>query len=258
MGIKLINGDCIKELKKLEDNFVDLIVIDPPYNLHRFDYGNKSDFQEDIKYRTWSKQWIAELVRVLKATGSLYCWIDHNYLGFFQEEFNKVLQYKNTIIWSKSQGVSYKQKNYIDRYECCLFYTKSENYIFHSDKYFIPLGIEQLLKNIKNLKYMNWYKNNPKKAKETYERLKKKGKFMVNVWDDVGSKVKKHTKHLNEKPLELIKRCVLMSSNKEDLVLDCFMGSGTTGVVCNALKRNFIGIELEKEYYDISVKRISI
>ena len=256
---KVYNLDCLDFLSKIDNESIDLIVVDPPYNLHKFDYGNKSDFQEREKYEEWCRKWFKELARVLKNTGSLYCWISKEKLGFYQVELNKLLKYRNTIIWNFRLGANYiKQKNYGDRFEACLFFTKGDDYTFHKDKYGIPLNLLEFISNKKNLTGLKFYKNNPKKAQKTFERFKEQGKLMVNIWDDIGHIriAQKVTKHLNEKPVKLIDRIIKMSSNENDLVLDCFGGSGTTYISCLKNKRNFIGCELEKEWYNKIALRI--
>lgn len=248
---KVYDLDCFDFLKKIDDSSIDLIVVDPPYNLKKFDYGNKSDFQEETVYKEWCKKWMQELSRILKDTGSLYCWISRDNLGYFQEALNTLLKYRNTIIWNYRGGrSSFGIKNYENRFEACLFFTKSDNYTFNKDKYFIPLCWEELLRNKKGLISHSFYKKNPTKTKKTFERLKERGKLMVNVWDDIGHILSnnKITKHLNEKPVRLIERIILMSSNGNDLVLDCFGGSGSTYIASMKHKRNFIGCEIEKEW----------
>ena len=257
---KVYNLDCIDFLKQIDDKSIDLIIIDPPYNLHRFNYGNKSDFQEQEDYERWCKKWMKELSRILKDTGSFYCWINRQQLGFYQQELDKLLKYRNTIIWYFKGGrASRKRKNYEDRYEVCLFYTKSDSYTFNKDRYFIPLEIEQLLADKRALKNIVSYKKNYKQVKETYERLLKHGKLMTNVWDDIGhfsGNRKKKGSHPNEKPVRLIERLILMSSNEDDIVLDCFGGSGSTYIAAMKNKRRFIGCEVERKWHDYINTRI--
>jgi len=257
---KVYNQDCLDFLKQIDNESIDLVIVDPPYNLQKFDYGNQSDFQGDREYKEWCKKWITEIGRVLKREGSLYCWTSRQYVGFFQEELSKLLQYRNTIIWSYGRGAQYrKELNYGDRYEPCLFFTKSDAYCFNKERYFIPFDPEALIGNVRNLKLLAFYKKqSPEVLKKIYQRMKEHGKFMINVWDDIGHlhNNEKITGHLNEKPVRLIERCVLMSSNEGDLVLDCFGGSGTTYMAALKNKRNYIGCEIEENWHNKICQRI--
>lgn len=254
---RVVQGDVYQELKELPDRCIDLIVVDPPYNLHKFDYGNLSDFQKQSKYEDWCRIWIKELVRILKLTGSLYCWSSHQQVGFLQTEFNKILIYQNMIIW-KVQGQRYRrEKNFSNKYELCLFYTKSNNYIFNKEKYHIPLGVEQLLNSKSMVKSNPFYKKNKQKAVSYYKRLIAQGRMVTNIWDDIDARKSHITNHLNEKPVKLIDRCILMSSKEDDLVLDCFAGSFTTAVSCEKNKRKWINIELEKYHCESGRERLA-
>ena len=251
---KIYNLDCLEFLKQIEDKSIDLVVVDPPYNLHRFDYGNKSDFQEQNEYEEWCKKWMKELTRVLKDTGSLYCWISRNQVGFYQQELNKLLKYRNTIVWYFKNMRPARQKNYNNKYECCLFYTKTEDYIFNIEKYFMPVDVESALKVRDNV-YK--YHKNKQWAGKMYKRLLLQGKMMVNIWDDINQVYGKNRgRHLNEKPVKLIERCILMSSNEGDVVLDCFGGSGSTYIAAIKNRRQYIGCELDKGWYSYIVDRI--
>jgi DNA modification methylase len=152
-------------------------------------------------------------------------------------------------------------KHYTNRYEVCLFYTKSDDYIFHKEKYFIPVDVSQLLADKVNFRYIKFYRENPKKAKQWFERLLNYGKMMTNVWDDIGHRTYSKCSevvHPNEKPVRLIERCVLMSSNEGDIVLDCFGGSGSTYIAALRNNRKFIGCEIEKKWFDSICDKIKV
>ena len=103
------------------------------------------------------------------------------------------------------------------------------------------------------------YSNIPKKTKGLGEKNGEKNRALSNVWTDISPIVpwsKERVKHPSQKPLALMERCVLLWTNENDTVLDFTMGSGTTGVACKKLNRNFIGIERDKEYFEIARKRI--
>ena len=119
-------------------------------------------------------------------------------------------------------------------------------------------GNKEIL-NGKNYTYHKLYSSIPKKTKGLGEKNGEKNRALSNVWTDISPIVpwsKERVKHPSQKPLALMERCVLLWTNENDTVLDFTMGSGTTGVACKKLNRNFIGIERDKEYFEIARKRI--
>lgn len=230
--LNLILGDCVRELNKLDDNSVDMIYADPPYNLS----GDKAltvksgkpvkcdkgewDKIEDV--HEFNKKWIKECIRVLKPDGTI--WISgtlHNHpsINMVLKEFGMWII--NDVVWYKPNATPLLSQNrFVPSTEIIWVASKTKKYYFDY-----------------------------KKAKQMNE-----GKQMRNLWT-INSK--RHvTKHPTEKPEELLERIVLIGSKERDIVLDPFMGSGTTGVVAKRYRRDFIGIEIDKEYYNIAKKRI--
>jgi len=230
--IELIYGDCNLELRKIQDESVDLIFADPPYNLSGKDSltvksgkpvkCDKGEWDKLGDLYNFTKKWIGECVRVLKPNGTI--WISgtlHNY-----PTVNIVLkEYKmwiiNDVIWYKPNAPPLLSKNrFVPSTETIWVASKTKKYFFNYNK-----------------------------AKELNG-----GKQMRNLW--VINAERHKTKHPTEKPEELLKRIILIGSNVGDTVLDPFMGSGTTGVVAKKLGRKFIGIEINEEYYNIAKERI--
>ena len=239
--IKLYNEDCFKILPHLESNSIDCIITDPPYFLSNDGITCKAGKMVSVNKGAWDKRkgfdeifsfnlnWIEESYRLLKEGGTL--WVSgtfHNIyiIGSIIDSMNdfKIL---NNITWIKTAPPPNLS---------CRFFTHSTETIL-------------------------WVRKG-KKSKHyfDYELMKKTndGKQMKDVWT-IGrpkKKEKEFGKHPTQKPEELIERMILSSTKEKDIVLDMFNGSGTTGVVSFRNNRKYIGIELEKEYYRLTEKRI--
>jgi site-specific DNA-methyltransferase (adenine-specific) len=230
--IRLYNDDCIKKLKELPENTFDLIFADPPYNLSDKKFltvksgkvaeCNKGEWDIIDDINKFNHEWIVECLRVLKDTGTI--WISgtlHNHpsIGNILKEYN--LWIINDIIWYKRNATPLLSKNrFAPSTELIWLASKSKKYYFDYD----------LAKKING------------------------GKQMKNMWDIPAERHK--TIHPTEKPESLLERIILLGSKKNDLILDPFMGSGTTGVVAKKLERRFIGIEISEEYFEIAKQRI--
>ena len=230
--IKLILGDCLKILKTLEKESIDLIFADPPYNLSGENSltvhagkpvkCDKGEWDKIDDFHEFNKKWIRECVRVLKPHGTI--WISgtlHNHpsIGMALKELG--LWIINDVVWYKPNATPLLSKNrLVPSTELIWVASKSKKYYFNYDM-----------------------------AKKIGD-----GKQMRNLWI---IKARKHiTPHPTEKPEPLLERIILIGSKKGDWILDPFMGSGTTGAVAKKLGRNFIGIEIDREYFSIAKKRI--
>ena len=221
-------------LKKLESNSIDLIVADPPYNLNK-DYGNKSDSKSFDEYIEFTKLWINEATRILKATGTIYVFMGFRFISYLykvMEKDNKLL-FNNWICWYYTQGVG-KKKGFSPRHDDILMFTKSAKYKFNLDAIRIP---QKYYRSVNNMRGAN----------------------PGDVWEfsHIHYCQENRQNHPTQKPEGLIERMVLASSDIGDIVLDPFSGSGTTLRVCQQLNREAIGIELNEEYVEMSKKRLS-
>lgn len=231
--VELYQGDCIKLLKNLHPKSVDLIFADPPYNLSGEKYLttkngkvaklHKGDWDiiEDINI--FNESWLRECINVLSDVGTI--WISgtlHNHpsIGVILKKLG--LWIINDVIWYKKNATPLLSKNRLaPSTELIWVASKTKNYYF----------------NYELAKQLNG------------------GKQMKNLWEINAEKHK--TKHPTEKPEKLLERIILIASREGDTVLDPFMGSGTTGVVAKRLNRNFIGFEIDNEYFKIAEKRIN-
>ena len=237
---KLIKGDTFRVLKKFEDKTVDIIFADPPYFLSndgitcsggKMVTVNKGKWDEcdSLKYKhKFNKKWIKECYRILKDNGTI--WISgtlHNIYSIgmaLEEEGFKII---NNITWQKT--------NPPPNLACKTFTHSTETILWAR-------------KDIKKCKY-----------KFNYELMKEmnNGKQVKDVWKTSLTRPseKKCGKHPTQKPLEILERIILASTDENDIILDPFSGSGTTGIAAYKLGRNYIGIEREKQYLDLSIKR---
>jgi len=230
--IKLLKGDAVELLEKIEPGSVDLIFADPPYNLSGENYltcksgrmavCDKGSWDQIENIHEFNKRWVEACVRVLKDDGTI--WISgtlHNHpsIGVILKELN--LWVINDIIWFKQNAPPLIQKNrFVPSTELIWVAGKSKKYYFDY---------------------------------ETAKRLSN-GKQMRNLWIMPAERHK--TPHPTEKPEKLLERIISIGSKEGDTILDPFMGSGTTGVVAKRLGRNFIGIEIDDNYFEISKKRM--
>lgn len=229
----IILGDCIKELKKLESNTVDLIIADPPYNVGK-DYGNKSDKQDFDDYITFTKKWLTECHRILKKNGTIYIFIGFRYISYLYQILEKDLKmnFVNWISWHYTQGIG-KTKGFSPRHDDILMFSKSTSYKFDLDDIRIP---QKFYRKVNNMRGAN----------------------PGDVWEvsHIHYCQKNRQEHPTQKPEALVERMVLASSSEGDMIVDPFCGSGTTLRVCQQLNRNAVGIELNPEYVEQIKERL--
>ena len=243
-----ICGDTFKVLKKMPDKSVDLLIVDPPYNLDKNFHGNGFKKRNLDEYALYTKEWIDAVKDKLKDTASIYVccdWKSALVIGTVLEE-NFIL--RNRITWQREKGRGAKS-NWKNSMEDIFFATVSDTYTFNLD------AVKQ------KKKVLAPYKENgvPKDWVESED-----GKFRYtcpsNFWDDIAVpywSMPENTAHPTQKPEKLMAKLVLASSNKGDLVVDIFAGSGTTGVVAKKLDRNFINIEQNPLYCAWGEKRLA-
>lgn len=226
-SICLINGDCYEKLKEIPDGSVDLVIIDPPYLIENTKAGGKSNLAKSI-----------QLMNNELEQNKLTKGIDYNLL----EQFVRLLKKINIYIWCNSKQIPEYFKFFIDKYKCSfdiLIWNKTNATPLFHNKY------------LTDKEYCLYFRKGGICQPKNYESAKTVYYLPINVKD------KRKYNHPTIKPLEIIKNLVINSSLEGDTVLDCFMGSGTTGVACKELNRNFIGIEIDKTYFDIAQERIN-
>lgn len=239
-------GDVIKCFRKVSDNSVDLIFADPPYNIGK-DFDGISDTYDETEYKKWMKKWTYQIDRVLKPNGTVYLMNStQNFadMDLICREYFTVL---SRIVWAyDSSGVQAKKK-FGSSWEPILHMVKNEkHYTFNHKEIMVEAKTGSKRKLID-------YRKTPPQPYNTK-------KVPSNVWDfsRVRFKMDEYENHPTQKPVKLLERIILASSNEKDVVLDPFGGSFTTGEVSKRLNRKFIGFDLNIEYVKIGIRRMNI
>ncbi len=243
----LYQGDILDILKQFEDRKFDLIFADPPYflsndgitcksgkmvSVNKGKWDKSKGFDEDINF---TDSWLKACKRVLNKNGSI--WVSGTLHIIYKVGYlltkNGYDIINDIVMYKPNAPPNLSCKYFTHSHEIIVWARKSKNSI-HTFNY---------------EKMKTW--NNPK------DKLKNKDKQMRSVWSIplMPKDEKEFGKHPTQKPMELLNRIISSSSNKDDWVLDPFVGSGTTGIVCNILNRKFIGIDSNKEYLDVAIKR---
>ena len=253
MYINTIFGHTSEKMSELPDKSVSLMVTSPPYNID-ISYGNKwengrlktskgkkyKDNLSEEQYREMLRNVFEETKRVLKDDGQIWINIKNRYVDgnivppFWILDFFQDMYLKNVIIWNFDWGGS-TSKRFCSRYEYVFFFTKKKDtYVFNLEDVKIPA-----------LNYRP-------------DRYKSQLKNPTDVWKIslVSGNSSERTEHPAQYPEELIERIIKVGTNEGDLVLDPFMGSGTTAVVAKKLGRQYVGYEIEQDYLEIAERRL--
>jgi len=242
---KIFNEDVLLGIKRVPDNFIDLIIADPPYCLGK-DYGNRSDKLEPKEYLEWSKKWISAVMPKLKKTGSFYIFLTWQFSPEIFSFVKKNLFMINEIIWDRrvpSMGGSTRKFSSV--HDNIGFFVKDrKKYYFNLDPIRIP------------------YDEETKKARTRSIFVGKKwleeGCNPKDVWSNsrIHAQSPERENHPTQKPVEILRRMILASSPKNGFVMDPFMGSGSTAAACVLNNRNYVGFEINKRYCEIANKRL--
>lgn len=242
---RVFNEDALEGIVKIPDGSIDLVLTDPPYCLGK-DYGNDSDKLDPEKYLEWSKQWIDAIIPKLKSNGCLYIFLTWRYSPEIFCYLKKKMLMLNEIIWDrKVPSMGGSTRRFSSVHDTIGFFAKSKDYHFDIDSIRIP------------------YDEETKKARSRSIFAGKKWLEAGHNPKDVWSVSRLHAihsereDHPTQKPLEIIERMIKASCPTNGIVLDPFMGSGTTAVAAHRLKRHFIGFEINSDYYEIIRKRLT-
>jgi len=240
-------GDCLELSKSIQDESIDLIIADPPYNVGK-DFGNNKDkWDSPTLWFEWCKPWLQECKRILKPTGSIFIYSIHHYVGFLQTYcYDLELVYGRMIIWHYLNGWSRYTKAPASTYEPILWFTKTKNYTY------IP--IREPYKSTERLK--NKITKNGKVWTPNPE-----GKLGGDIWSIptlAGARfANEKVAHPTQKPLALCNKIIQHFSNEGDLIFVPFVGSGSECVSAQSNNRDFLGFEINPEYVEIANKRIN-
>lgn len=246
---KVINQDFWEVIDYLPDRFVDLLFVDPPYNLTK-DF-NTSTFKEMSihDYMDWMDSWLSKILRLLKPTASVYIcgdWRSSSAIHLLCEKYFKV---RNRITFERDKGRGAKS-NWKNNSEDIWFCTVSNDYYFNAEA--VKLKRRVIAPYREGGKPKDWTEEKNGKYRLTYPS---------NIWTDITIpfwSMPENTPHPTQKPEKLLAKIILASSKEGDIVFDPFAGVGTTAVVAKKLKRNFVVIEIDEEYCLYAVKRLHL
>lgn len=244
-----INADIYETLKYLPDNFANLIIVDPPYNISKNFNGLKFNEMSNKEYEDYLESWFVSLCDKLKDNGTLYMCGDWKCSCQMFNVISKKLTVLNRITWKRDKGRGAK-RNWKNNMEDIWFAVKNpKDYYFNVDT--VKVRKEVIAP----------YKDNgkPKDWTEDEDGNKFRMTHPSNIWTDMVVpfwSMAENTEHPTQKPEKLIERLILASSKEGDVILDPFVGSGTTSVVAKKLNRRYCGIEINEEYCLMTEKRI--
>ena len=226
--MKLINGDCLTELKKMADNSIDCVVADPPFGIGEGSFEQHYNPRNHVvdgyteaptDYGQFSKQWIEQCERILKPGGAM--WIISGWSNLHHILSGCTLPMRNHLIWQFNFGV-YTKRKFVSSHYHCLYYTKGKPTTFNNDI---------------------------ADTKQSYHDRQ-------DVWFIPKKYKKGEPKTQNSLPVALVDKMLRYTTKEGDIVLDPFAGSGTTLVAAKQLGRNAVGIEISKSYCDLIKERL--
>lgn len=246
---KTINGDTFEVLDLLPHNFIDLLIVDPPYNLDKEFGTGKFKKMTDEDYYVYTETWIKKVLPLLKDNASIYVCCDWNSSMVIGQVLKKYFHIQNRITWQREKGRG-ALSNWKNGMEDIWFATKSKNYTFNVEDVKV------------RRKVIAPYKTDgkPRDWEETVDG-NFRNTFPSNFWDDISIpywSMPENTAHPTQKPEKLLAKIILASSNKNDIIFDPFLGSGSTSVTAKKLGRNYVGIERNEQYCVWTEKRLEM
>jgi len=238
---KIIQGDCLEIMRQIPDNSIDVTFADPPFNLKKR-YNSYYDKHEVEEYLSWCKRWLYEMVRITKPTGSIFVHNIPKWLIYFGYYLNEIAIFRHWITWD-AMGVPLGRTLLPNHYGI-LYYVKSEKFKFYD--------IRMLHRRCRNCRYVLQDYGGKKIQMHPF------GPLVSDVWTDIHRirHKKRRDEHPCQLPVHLLERLLLMSSDEGDIILDPFIGTGTTAIAAKKLGRKFIGIDIDPKYVEIANKKL--
>ena len=246
---KTILGDTFESLKLLPEESIDLIIVDPPYNLTKSYHGKNFNKRKQDEYYEYTEEWLDLVIPLLKPNGSLYVCCDWETSLIIGNVLIQKINVRNRITWQREKGRGAKS-NWKNGMEDIWFCTKSKDYTFNVDA--VKTRKRVIAPYKEDGKPKDWEETAGGNFRDTYPS---------NFWGDVTIpfwSMPENTAHPTQKSEKLIAKLILASSNEGDIVLDPFLGSGTTSVVAKKLNRHYVGIEQNPLYCVWTEKRLEM
>ncbi len=240
---KVIQGDCSEVMRRIPDNSVDVTFADPPFNLKK-KYNSYYDKHEVQEYLSWCKEWLNEMVRITKPTGSVFVHNIPKWLIYFGSYLNEIAIFRHWIAWD-AMGPPLG-KTLLPNHYGILYYVKSEEFKFYD--------IRMLHKRCRICHYVLQDYGGKKSQMHQF------GPLISDVWTDIHRirhKIRRD-EHPCQLPVHLLERLLLMSSDENDIVLDPFIGTGTTAIAAKKLGRKFIGVDIDPKYVEITSRKLEV
>ncbi len=247
---RIINQDLFSAAEYLPEECIDLLIMDPPYNLSKNYNGHLFQERDKGAYQDWFISVLSIVKPLLKSTATLYVCSDWKTSMLIAPLLEQEFYIRSRITWEREKGRGSKS-NWKNNAEDIWFCTVTDQYTFNVDAVKHKRRVIAPYRH-KNGKPKDWQKENSGNFRLTYPS---------NVWTDISIpfwSMPENTDHPTQKPEKLIAKLILASSNPGDMVLDPFLGSGTTAVVAKKLGRYFTGVELNQEYCCWALKRLEM
>jgi len=238
---KIMKGDAIEMMKQIPENIIDVTFADPPFNLKK-SYEYYEDDKEIQEYLLWCREWLHEMVRITKPTGSIFVHNIPKWLTFFASYLNEKAYFKHWIAWD-AMGAPLG-KTLLPNHYGILWYVKSKEFKFYDIRTSHPRcrTCNELLADYGGKKHL----------------AHPFGTLVSDVWTDVHRirHKKRRDEHPCQLPIPLLERLILMTTDESDIILDPFVGTGTTAIAAKRLGRRYIGIDIDPNYVRISREKL--
>ncbi|WP_395753604.1 DNA-methyltransferase [Prosthecobacter sp.] len=251
---RIIHGDAVTELQKLPSSVAQSIIADPPYFNVLEDEAWDTQWKTAADYIAWCDAWVAESMRVLRDDGLAFIFgqlgkREHTFLHLMSR-LSQQHQFHDLIIWDRAVGYDERRDSFTPQYEMILVLRKGESVKFNKGSVRIPYDAATIETYLKDKRY---------KDKDARRAHLEKGKYATNILRVPSLKgiSKEKCGHPSQKPIALIEKFVACSTDVGDLVLDPFLGSGTTAAAAQRLGRQWLGIESDSSYIEIAETRLA-
>jgi len=238
---QIILGDCLEIMKQIPDNSVDMTFCDPPYNLKK-SYEHYEDDKETRDYLAWCREWLHEMVRITRPTGSIFVINIPKWMTYFASYLNEKAYFKHWIAWD-AMGAPLG-KTLLPNHYGILWYVKSKDFKFYDMRgpHLRCRVCKELLADYGGKK----------------DLIHPFGTLVSDIWTDIHRY--KHNvrrdEHPCQLPVHLLERLILMTTDEGDIVLDPMVGTGTTCVAAKRLGRRYIGIDVDQKYVEMASKNV--
>jgi DNA modification methylase len=251
---RIIHGDAFTELQKLPAGVAQSIIADPPYFNVLEDEAWDTQWKTAADYLAWCDTWVAESMRVLRDDGLAFIFgqlgkREHTFLHLMSR-LSQQHQFHDLIIWDRAVGYDERRDSFTPQYEMVLVLRKGDGVKFNKDAVRIPYDAATIEAYMKDNRY---------KDKDARRKHLEKGKYATNILrvPSLKGNSKEKCGHPSQKPINLIDKLIACSTDAGDLVLDPFLGSGTTAASAQRLERTWLGIESDLSYIQIAQKRLA-